>query len=66
MSKDSRNEEGREGTRSGEATSLETIIRLQARGLIDAIVEVEREPAAFSMTGLSVPLAPPAAWDLLR
>jgi hypothetical protein len=45
MAKDSRNEEAREGTRPDEATSLETIIRQQARGLTDAIVEEESEAA---------------------
>src|SRR5438552_4170810 len=45
MAKDSRNESTNEGTRAGEATSLETIIRRRARGLIDAIVEEELEAA---------------------
>ncbi|PYR37807.1 MAG: hypothetical protein DMF90_05570 [Acidobacteria bacterium] len=40
-----RNESTNEGTRAGEATSLETIIRRRARGLIDAIVEEELEAA---------------------
>ena len=45
MAKNTRNEQGREGHRSDEATSLETIIRQRARGLIDAIVEEELEAA---------------------
>lgn len=45
MAKDTRNESGREGNRVAEATSLETIIRHRARGLIDAIVEEELEAA---------------------
>ena len=45
MAKDSRNESTNEGTRAGEATSLETLIRRRARGLIDAIVEEELEAA---------------------
>ena len=45
MAKNTRNEEGREEHRSEEATSLETIIRQRARGLIDAIVEEELEAA---------------------
>ena len=43
MAKDSRNESSRDAKRSDEATSLETIIRRRARGLIDAIVEEELE-----------------------
>lgn len=42
MAKDTRNESGRQGNRMDEATSLETIIRRRARGLIDAIVEGEQ------------------------
>ncbi len=43
MPKNASNDQGREGQRSGDATSLETIIRQRARGLIDAIVEEELE-----------------------
>ena len=45
MAKDNRN--GVEGERTGgeRATSLETAIRLRARGLIDAIVEEELDAA---------------------
>lgn len=45
MAKDSRNEADGEGDHAGAATSLETIIRQRARGLIDAIVEEELEVA---------------------
>lgn len=45
MAKDSRNESSREGERAEAATSLETIIRRRARGLIEAIVEEELEAA---------------------
>ena len=45
MAKDSRNHVSGEGDRSDEATSLETIIRRRARGLIDAIVEEELDAA---------------------
>ena len=45
MAKDSRNGSTNEAARAGEATSLETIIRRRARGLIDAIVEEELEAA---------------------
>ena len=57
MAKDTRNEEGREGTRSGEATSLETIIRQRARGLIDTIVEDELEAALGAAPAARVGLA---------
>ena len=43
MAKDSRNRSDREGEVAEKATSLETIIRQRARGLIDAIVEEELE-----------------------
>ena len=43
MAKDSRNRSDREGDVAEKATSLETIIRQRARGLIDAIVEEELE-----------------------
>lgn len=45
MTKDSRNRLGGEGDQPDGATSLETIIRRRARGLIDAIVEEELEAA---------------------
>lgn len=45
MAKDSRNGSTNEAAPAGEATSLETIIRRRARGLIDAIVEEELEAA---------------------
>jgi putative transposase len=45
MAKDSRNESTNEAAQKAEATSLETIIRQRARGLIDAIVEEELEAA---------------------
>ena len=45
MAKDSRNRPDREGDQADAATSLETIIRRRARGLIDAIVEEELEAA---------------------
>ena len=45
MAKDSRNETTNEAVQRDEATSLETIIRRRARGLIDAIVEEELEAA---------------------
>ena len=43
MAKNTSNDQGREGQRSSEATSLETIGRQRARGLIDAIVKEELE-----------------------
>src|SRR5712691_8946828 len=43
MAKDSRNGSTNEVVQPDEATSLETIIRRRARGLIDAIVEEELE-----------------------
>ena len=45
MAKDSRNESSGEAHGLEEATSLETIIRRRARGLIDAIVEEELNAA---------------------
>jgi putative transposase len=45
MAKDSRNGSTDEAASAGEPTSLETIIRRRARGLIDAIVEEELEAA---------------------
>jgi transposase-like protein len=45
MAKDSRNRSTNEAAPAGEATSLETMIRRRARGLIDAIVEEELEAA---------------------
>ena len=45
MAKNTSNEQGREGHRSDEATSVETISRQRARGLIDAIVEEALEAA---------------------
>ena len=45
MAKDSRNGSSGEAHGADEATSLETIIRRRARGLIDAIIEEELEAA---------------------
>ena len=45
MAKDSRKVLGEEAIRSEEATTLETLIRRRARGLIDAIVAEELEAA---------------------
>ncbi len=45
MAKDSRKVSSEEAVRVEEATTLETIIRRRARGLIDAIVEEELEAA---------------------
>ena len=45
MAKDSRKVAGDEGVRADEPTTLETLIRQRARGLIDAIVEEELEAA---------------------
>jgi len=45
MTKDSRNGSSGEAARVEEGTSLETVIRRRARGLIDAIVEEELEAA---------------------
>jgi putative transposase len=45
MAKDSRNGSQNEAASAGEPTSLETMIRQRARGLIDAIVEEELEAA---------------------
>ena len=45
MAKDSRKLSGEEAIRADEATTLETLIRQRARGLIDAIVEEELEAA---------------------
>jgi len=45
MAKNSRNETTNEAVQRDEATSLETIIRRRARGLIDAIVKEELEAA---------------------
>jgi putative transposase len=45
MAKDNRNGLTNEATQGDEATSLETIIRRRARGLIDAIVDEELEAA---------------------
>ncbi len=45
MAKDSRKVAGDEGVRADEPTTLETLIRRRARGLIDAIVEEELEAA---------------------
>jgi putative transposase len=45
MAKDSRNGLTNEAVAAGEMTSLETMIRRRARGLIDAIVEEELEAA---------------------
>ena len=45
MAKDSRKVSGEEAIRADEATTLETLIRQRARGLIDAIVEEELEAA---------------------
>jgi transposase-like protein len=45
MAKDSRKVSSEEAVRAEEATTLETLIRWRARGLIDAIVEQELEAA---------------------
>jgi hypothetical protein len=45
MAKDSRKVSSEEAIRAEEATTLETLIRRRARGLIDAIVEEELEAA---------------------
>src|SRR5712691_6953385 len=45
MAKDSRKVSREKAVRAEEATSLETMIRRRARGLIDAIVEEELEAA---------------------
>ena len=45
MAKDSRKSSSEEAVRAEEATTLETLIRRRARGLIDAIVEEELEAA---------------------
>ena len=45
MAKDSRKASRDEAARGDEATTLETLIRQRARGLIDAIVEEELEAA---------------------
>ena len=45
MAKNSRNGSTNEAAQGDETTSLETIIRRRARGLIDAIVEEELEAA---------------------
>lgn len=45
MAKDSRNGSTNEAMQAGGATSLDTIIRQRARGLIDAIVEEELDAA---------------------
>ena len=45
MAKDNRNGSTNDAAQADEATSLETIIRRRARGLIDAIVEEELETA---------------------
>src|SRR5260370_792268 len=45
MAKDSRKVSSDEAVRADEPTTLETIIRRRARGLIDAIVEEELEAA---------------------
>jgi putative transposase len=54
MAKNTSNDQGREGPRSVEATSLETIIRQRARGLIDAIVEEELEAALGAAPSMRV------------
>src|SRR5437879_12665497 len=45
MAKDSRKASSDEAVRADEPTTLETVIRRRARGLIDAIVEEELEAA---------------------
>jgi putative transposase len=45
MAKDNRKDSSEEAIRAEEATTLETLIRRRARGLIDAIVEEELEAA---------------------
>ncbi len=45
MAKDNRNGSTNEAAQAGEATSLETLIRQRARGVIEAIVEEELDAA---------------------
>ena len=54
MAKDSRNGSTNEAAQPGEATSLETVIRQRARGLIDAIVEEELEAALGAVSSARV------------
>lgn len=57
MAKDSRNGSADEGAQPGETTSLETIIRWRARGLIEAIVEEELDAALGAASSARVGLA---------
>jgi len=54
MAKDSRNGSTNEAARGHEATSLETLIRRRARGLIGAIVEEELEAALGAVPSVRV------------
>jgi putative transposase len=57
MAKDSRKASRDEAARGDEATTLETLIRERARGLIDAIVEEELEAALGAASSARVGLA---------
>ena len=57
MAKDSRKVSGDEAVCADEATSLETLIRRRARGLIDAIVDEELEAALGAAESARVGLA---------
>ena len=57
MAKDSRNGSVGEDQQTETVTSLETIIRRRARGLIDAIVEEELEAALGAAPSARVGLA---------
>jgi len=57
MAKDSRKVSTDEAARAHEATTLETLIRERARGLIDAIVEEELEAALGAASSARVGLA---------
>lgn len=57
MTKDSRNGSTNEAVPAGGATSLDTVIRQRARGLIDAIVEEELEAALGAEASARVGLA---------
>ena len=57
MAKDSRKVSSDEAARADEATTLETLIRRRARGLIEAIVEEELEAALGAAESARVGLA---------
>src|SRR5438132_8220000 len=54
MAKDNRKVSSDEGARADEVTSLETIIRQRARGLIDAIIEEELDAALGAASSVRV------------